>query len=155
MQLSEKVQKYIVPIILIIIVATIALYLFFPRTTSQIDTSNIAIQNRAALAYASEVAEQNKTSIKLANPRGPFMLVAENDGQNAFDLLKKYTQVGYKEYDFGIFIESINGLANDKQNFWAFYVNGEFANRGISKTTLKVGDTIELNYEQTETYKNI
>ncbi len=150
-----KLQKYIIPVILITVAVAIALYLLFPKATNNIDTGNMAEQGAADVAQASSITKQNKMAVAQASPRGPYVLVAEVDGQSAFDLLDKYTAVGYKEYDFGALIESINGLAGDKQNFWAFYVNGEFASKGISQTILNAGDSIELIYEQAETYKNL
>lgn len=148
-----KLSKYTISVILIIIAAAVALYLFFPRSTNHVDTTNMAEESEIDLAREAEVAEQNKTSISLANPDGPYVLVAEQSGQSASDLLNKYIQVGYKEYDFGTMVESINGLAADKESFWAFYVNGEFADRGVSQTTLEAGDTIEFIYEATENMK--
>lgn len=52
--------------------------------------------------------------------------------------------------DYGLagkFVSSINGLAGNNQNYWAFYVNGEYAQAGASQTILKKGDIITLTYE--------
>jgi len=72
------------------------------------------------------------------------------DGQTAFELLKSQVQVAYKEYDFGVFIESINGLAGDESHYWALYVNGEYAQAGADQTILNQGDKIEFRYERIE-----
>jgi len=75
-------------------------------------------------------------------------LEAETDGQTAFDLLRTKASVAYKEYEFGVFIESINGLAGDASHFWAFYVNGEYAQAGADQTIINQGDRIEFRYEE-------
>jgi len=75
-------------------------------------------------------------------------LEAEADGQTAFDLLRTKASVAYKEYEFGVFIESINGLAGDAGHYWALYINGEYAQAGADQTVLNQGDRIEFRYEE-------
>lgn len=78
-------------------------------------------------------------------------LVATVSGQTAFALLlETTTEVKYKKYDFGVFIESIDGLAGDKENFWAFYLNGIRATTGADATVLKAGDQASFKYEKIE-----
>jgi lipopolysaccharide export LptBFGC system permease protein LptF len=73
---------------------------------------------------------------------------AQEDGVNAFELLQENAEVTYKEYDFGVFVESINGTAGNEDFFWAFYVNDEKANAGADVTTLNTGDKVEWRYEK-------
>lgn len=80
-----------------------------------------------------------------------YSFEATTSGQTAFKLLiNSIDEVKYTEYDFGTFIESINGIAGDNENFWAFYLNGEKAQTGVDKTILKAGDTVQLIYEKIE-----
>ena len=73
---------------------------------------------------------------------------AQEDGVTAFDLLKKNAQVEYKEYDFGVFVEAINGVPGNTEYFWALYINDEKANAGADITILNTGDTVEWRYEK-------
>ncbi len=75
-------------------------------------------------------------------------LFAENDTETAFTLLQKNAKIDFQQYDFGVFIKSINGVAGDNKNFWAFYVNGDFSNAGADKTPLKKGDKVEWVFEK-------
>lgn len=78
-------------------------------------------------------------------------LKATMSGQIAFDLLLASSQVEYDEYDFGVFIKSINGLAGNDKNYWALYVNNEYAQTGADNVTLQKGDKIEFKYEEIKT----
>lgn len=51
-----------------------------------------------------------------------------------------------KVYSFGVFIESIDGLPNTKENAWIYYVNGVSGDSAAEKKTLKSGDVVEWRY---------
>lgn len=70
------------------------------------------------------------------------------DDSNAFELLKENAEIEYKEYDFGVFVESINGTAGDDKHFWALYVNDEQSMTGADQTTVNTGDVLEWKYEE-------
>lgn len=70
------------------------------------------------------------------------------DGKNAFELLQDITDVGYKQYDFGVFVESINGVKPDEKHFWKLYYNGQEAQVGASELQTKNGDVIEWKIEE-------
>lgn len=80
----------------------------------------------------------------------PYILVAEQDDITAFDLLQQNAQINYKMYDFGFFVEDINGIKSSSDYFWAFYVNGVKAEKGADQIRLKVGDKTEWKYEKVE-----
>ena len=80
----------------------------------------------------------------------PIEMVATQSGETAFDLLISKAEVEYKEYDFGNFIESIDGVAGNNDYFWAFYVNGEKATQGADQTKLEKGDLVKWVYEKIE-----
>lgn len=47
-----------------------------------------------------------------------------------------------------MFVTSINGVAGDNEHYWAFYVNDEFAQQGVSQTVLEGGDVVKFVYEE-------
>lgn len=55
--------------------------------------------------------------------------------------------VGLLETDWGLMIDSINGLAAEGNSFWSFLVNGEWANVGAGGYVLQPGDEITFKYE--------
>jgi hypothetical protein len=78
-------------------------------------------------------------------------LEALTDGQTAFELLGSQATVAFKQYDFGVFIESINGLAGDEKHFWALYIDDEQSQVGADQLVLQKGDRIEFRYEEIST----
>lgn len=91
--------------------------------------------------------------IKFNNPQIKDKEVVLNDyvrypgrnGKNAFDLLLEVTKdkVEFKRYDFGVFVESINGVRPGENEFWKLYINGEEAQVGADKLETRKGDIVE------------
>lgn len=80
-----------------------------------------------------------------------YSFTATVSGQTAFELLiSNVEDVEYTEYDFGTFVESIGGVAGNKDNFWAFYLNEEKAQQGADMTVLEEGDQVKFIYEKIE-----
>lgn len=76
---------------------------------------------------------------------------ATASGKTAFShLVESVPGVKYKKYDFGFFIESINDLPGDNENFWAFYLNGEKSQSGADSVVVNPGEVIEFKYEKIE-----
>ena len=63
-------------------------------------------------------------------------------GVNAFVLLKKYATIQSKNYSFGEFVESINGVSGNGPKYWTLYVNGKESSVGASSYVTKNSDTI-------------
>jgi hypothetical protein len=77
-----------------------------------------------------------------------YEYTATQSGTIALDLLQSQAQVETKDYgEAGQFVTSINGLAGNESNYWAFYVNGAYAEAGASQTKLTKGDIIKFVYE--------
>ena len=129
---KQECKKYLVPVILILAAISIWIFALTPNETVTPEPEVIT-----------EVAEQIQE----------YLFTSENDEQNAFDLLSSQVEVNYKEYDFGIFVDGLDGLMADKEHFWAFYVNGEFAIKGVKQTTLQKGDVMEFKYQLIEEAK--
>lgn len=94
------------------------------------------------------------TSAQVAPPDAQpttIEITAWEDGQTAMALLESVATVQKKEYGFGVFVEGINGLLGDKDNYWAFYVNNEYAQQGADQTILQTGDVVRFVYEPVTT----
>lgn len=68
------------------------------------------------------------------------------EGDTAWDVLEKAgAELDYDEYSFGNLLKGINGVAPDYDQdgkFWAFIVNGSFAQEGASSYKVNHGDHI-------------
>jgi len=78
-------------------------------------------------------------------------ITAWEDGQTALALLDSVATVQKQEYGFGVFVEGVNGLLGDQNNYWAFYVNDEYAQQGADQTILQTGDVVRFVYEPVST----
>lgn len=96
------------------------------------------IKATLSIAYLDETHtfELESSEIKTAYD---LLLFAQKEGKVTVDT---------KQYDFGVFIESIGGVANSNDFVWIYYVNGESASVGADKYELKNGDSVEWRYEQ-------
>ena len=55
-----------------------------------------------------------------------------------------------EEGAYGLYITSVLGMTADyeaDQSYWAFYINGDYANTGVDTTTILSGDSYELRYK--------
>jgi hypothetical protein len=83
------------------------------------------------------------------NTAAQLVLTASQSGQTALELLEEKAEIETKDYgEAGMFITSINGVAGDNKHYWAFYVNDEFAQQGVSQTVLESNDIVKFIYEE-------
>jgi len=73
--------------------------------------------------------------------------------ETAFSILKADLDVKNilyttKTYDFGIFVESIDGKISGTDMAWIYYVNDKSGDIASDKYTLKAGDVVEWKYEK-------
>ncbi len=93
-------------------------------------------------------AQTATTPTPAAMLKTSYELTATQSGEVALDILEANAKVETKDYgEAGKFVTAINGLAGDNTAYWAFYVNGTYAEKGASQTKLKKGDTIKFVYE--------
>jgi hypothetical protein len=106
--------------------------------------------------YQPNTIDTTSQNLQKASDEQPIIPRAESsyvvyygeNGKNAFDLLEAFTKVEYKQYSFGVFVESINGVKPDDKHFWKLYYNGQEAQVGASQLQTKDGDAIEWKIEE-------
>jgi hypothetical protein len=64
------------------------------------------------------------------------------NGINAYALLKKHATVQAKQYSFGYFVTSIDGVVGNGPKYWTFCVNDKEASVGASSYITKYSDRI-------------
>lgn len=70
-------------------------------------------------------------------------------GQTALKTLQSLTSVDTKESSYGTMVTGIHGVkAEDGKNYWAFYVNGAYANEGAGTYKSKAGDKVTWKLEE-------
>lgn len=73
------------------------------------------------------------------------------EGATAFSILSdagqsKLIKLETKQYDFGVFVESINGFKSASKKSWIYFVNGKSGNIAADKYVLMPGDKVEWKY---------
>lgn len=74
---------------------------------------------------------------------------------SAYDLLvktaeKNSLEIKIKQYDFGVFIEEIDGRENTNEKAWIYFVNESSATTASDQYKVKEGDLIEWKYTEPE-----
>jgi len=127
-------MKQKLPVLLAIVIGLIGVAIFFSKNTSMQQLPAQVMEATASPSASPAVVSLSFTAIV--------------DGQTAFDLLKESAQIEYQEFDFGVMVSEINGVATDDKHYWGLYVNDEYATAGASETVLKSGDTMKWIYEE-------
>lgn len=66
------------------------------------------------------------------------------------EALQKLHVISGTEGDYGLYIETVNGVTADyekDQKYWAFYIDGEYAQQGIDQTKIQPDSTYLLKME--------
>ncbi len=87
------------------------------------------------------------TDSDVAAPQTSWTFTASESAVNALALINGQVELQLKEYDFGVMVEGVNGLLSDNQNYFAIYLNGDYAPVGLADLELVAGDVVELRYE--------
>lgn len=77
------------------------------------------------------------------------------EGENVFSLLQKVAgendlEMETKQYDFGVFVQSIDGYESSADMAWIYYVNGESGSVAADQHELTNGDMVEWKYIEPE-----
>ena len=105
----------------------------------------------------SPTQEQTVTlTLKLFNADEQLILdesLEVEPGTNAFEAMQEIAEVEYEDYgSMGAFVEGINGLRPGQGHYLALYVNGAYANKGISSHSIEKDTLIEWKIEKIESY---
>ena len=72
------------------------------------------------------------------------------DKESVGEALQELGLIDGEEGEYGLFVKTVNGITADYDAdgvYWAFYINGEYANSGIDVTKITEGDSYALKVE--------
>lgn len=105
------------------------------------------------------VSEESNESVLLVLDFGggqvsSYTLPFQN-GVTAFSVLKVISErkdiaLETQQYDFGIFVKSIDGKESSAEMAWIYFVNREPGSVASDQHTLKAGDVVEWKYVKPE-----
>lgn len=113
------------------------------RNSSAEDVQTLESQDKAIIRidFGNEIRESEQFEIHKTQT-AHSMLAALLD--------KKDMPIETEQYDFGIFVKSINGLENTSEKAWIYYVNGELGQVAADAYDVKSGDIVEWKYVEPE-----
>ena len=90
----------------------------------------------------------------------PFSVVDKDGNVTNFEIHTDKTMVGEalvdlgliegENGDYGLYVKKVNGITADYDTdgvYWAFYINGEYAQTGVDVTEIKEGDSYTFKVE--------
>lgn len=79
-----------------------------------------------------------------------IQIIVKTDEETVGNALIQLGIVQGDETDYGLFVKTVNGITADYEAdgiYWAFYVNGNYANSGVDQTPIVDGETYTLAVE--------
>ena len=133
---SDRKKIIIGAVILVVLLAAFAvIYVVFGPKAAQ-----------GSKEYILKVVDDNgETTEYTGHTDAEYLRGALEELEKADDLT-----IEGEESDYGLFIDTINGVTADYSKdkaYWALYVNGEYGNYGVDSQPLTDGDIYSLIYE--------
>ena len=133
---SDRKKIIIGAVILVVLLAAFAvIYVVFGPKAAQ-----------GSREYILKVVDDNgETTEYTGHTDAEYLRGALEELEKADDLT-----IEGEESDYGLFIDTINGVTADYSKdkaYWALYVNGEYGNYGVDSQPLTDGDIYSLVYE--------
>lgn len=133
---SDRKKIIIGAVILVVLLAAFAvIYVVFGPKAAQ-----------GSKEYIFKVVDDNgETTEYTGHTDAEYLRGALEELEKADDLT-----IEGEESDYGLFIDTINGVTADYSKdkaYWALYVNGEYGNYGVDSQPLTDGDIYSLVYE--------
>ncbi|MGN0614223.1 MAG: DUF4430 domain-containing protein [Porcipelethomonas sp.] len=150
MKMTGKLKRTLSGFLCVVLVAAMA-----PLTIGCDDTDN------GSASSVSESAESGVRSVGEGETQFDFTVTDKDGNETKFEVNTDKTTVGEalvdaklvegEESDYGLYVKTVNGVTLDFDTdgyYWAFYVNGEYAQTGVDSTDIKEGETYEFKAEQ-------
>lgn len=77
-------------------------------------------------------------------------LEIHTDKETVGEALLELGLIDGEESEYGLYVKTVNGITADYDTdgvYWAFYVNGEYAQSGVDATAITDGDTYSFKVE--------
>lgn len=139
--LGRKIEIFII----VVIIAVVGIIYAFKKPVSAPSSNTDQNQNQQQTPNTGTSINPGTGGVEPPTQQVPTTTIEYNgqDGKNALDLLKSSHNVEAKQYSFGSFVNSIDGIAPDANHFWAFYINDQFSQVAADKYITKSSDKLK------------
>lgn len=144
-----KLKKHLSLFLCMMLIAAMALF-----TTGCNDNANAEAEAATEQATEAQVVGEGATVFA-------FTVVDGSGVETAFEVHTDKATVGEAlldcnlitgdESDYGLFVKQVNGITADYDTdgaYWAFYVDGQYAQSGVDTTNIEEGKTYTFKYEK-------
>jgi len=114
--------------------------------------SSLNVQNEN-ITPTQNVQEADRVTVAIDfGDENVFVDIIEIDeNSTAFSVLSKYAEsegleVNTVQYDFGVFVDSIDGFKSGSDKAWIYYINSESGQVAADTAKVNPGDSIEWKY---------
>lgn len=106
-----------------------------------------------AQTEVTEIGEgQTEFTFVVADQEGnETQFLVHTDKETVGEALLELGLIAGDESEYGLYVKTVNGITADydaDQTYWAFYVNGEYAQTGVDSTAVTAGDTYSFKVEK-------
>lgn len=139
--MNSTKKKALSIIALLVLAGGAALFLW--NNNSSEPTTTPAATETASTVRASITVDGATYNTEIAEGSTLLAFMEKTQEETAFSFTGKNTE------GIGFFVEEINGVTStsEERSFWAYYVNGQQAQVGVSDYIVQSGDTIEWKKE--------
>jgi len=134
----KKILLYL--ILTIAFIAGVGFYFKNSNTSFKLDQIKVEEETKGVTTIV-DFGDENKVTY----------LEKNSTNLTAYDLLKKTAEVNnfeikVKQYDFGVFVEEIDGRKNTNEKAWIYFLNSVSATAAADTYIVQHGDLIEWKY---------
>jgi len=139
---SKKILLVVIFIVLSILIVFFGRNIFFREKPIQAPLESIiGIGEVTYIINKGAEGEINQYQVEIKEDSTVFTLLKELSERKDFNIT-------FKEYDIGVFIESIDGYKNGTDNkYWQYWVNNMLSEVAADKKKVKNNDKIEWKFE--------
>ena len=152
-----RIKKHLSLFLCMMLIAAMALF-----TTGCNDNAGTEPGAAASQTTEAEVTETSEAQVVGEGNTVFTFTVVDGDGvETAFEVHTDKTVVGEAlldcaliagdESDYGLYVKQVNGITADYDAdgaYWAFYVDGEYAQSGVDTTNIEEGKIYTFKYEK-------
>lgn len=155
-----RIKKHLSLFLCMMLIAAMALF-----TTGCNDNSNTGLATEQAVVAESESGETTQATAAQVVGEGntvfTFTVVDADGVETSFEVHTDKAIVGEALLDcgliagdagdYGLYVKQVNGIMADYDTdgaYWAFYVDGQYAQSGVDTTNIEEGKTYTFKYEK-------
>ena len=143
-----RLKKSLLLIVCIVLIAAMALLTTGCNGNSKVETPDLS----GGSTLETSVGEgETQFTFTVTDTEGKETVYQINtDKKTVGDALVELGLIEGDESEYGLYVKTVNGITVDYDKdgkYWAFYVNGEYATKGVDSTDIEAGATYSFKVE--------